>query len=285
MATFLHGSELNTEIERIVRNAKYQLLIISPFIKFHPRFRAALKSQIENHKLEIIIVFGKNEEKIHKSLSKEDFEFLKEFSNVKIKYESRLHAKYYASENAAILSSMNLYDFSQNNNIEFGIYTEPQNILGSITNTITGNSFDNEAYEYFYEEVIKQSETYFEKTPVYKDGFLKNVLKNYSHSEIKKDLLTEIFRENGSKPNKRSSKTQSAGKKNETHIGYCIRTGEQIPFNPEKPLSHKAFKQWNKYGDPEYSEKYCHYSGEPSKGETSVAKPILKKNWKKAMKN
>jgi phosphatidylserine/phosphatidylglycerophosphate/cardiolipin synthase-like enzyme len=66
------------------------------------------------------------------------------------------------------------------------------------------------------------------------------------------------------------------------NIGYCIRTGIKITFNIEKPLSAEAFKSWNKYGDEDYPEKYCHFSGEPSNGETSVNKPILKKNWKKA---
>jgi hypothetical protein len=47
-------------------------------------------------------------------------------------------------------------------------------------------------------------------------------------------------------------------------------------------LSYDAFKKWNEYGDPDYSEKFCHFSGEPSNGETSVRQPILKKNWKKA---
>lgn len=64
--------------------------------------------------------------------------------------------------------------------------------------------------------------------------------------------------------------------------GFCIRTGVEIPFNVEKPLSYEAFKSWSKYGDPDYAEKYCHFSGEPSHGDTSVARPILKKNWKKA---
>lgn len=64
--------------------------------------------------------------------------------------------------------------------------------------------------------------------------------------------------------------------------GFCIRTGVEIPFDVEKPLSYEAFKSWSKYGDPDYAEKYCHFSGEPSHGDTSVAKPILKKNWKKA---
>ena len=64
--------------------------------------------------------------------------------------------------------------------------------------------------------------------------------------------------------------------------GYCIRTGVSIPFNVEKPMSYDAFKSWSKYSDPDYAEKFCHFSGELSNGETSVSRPILKKNWKKA---
>lgn len=30
--------------------------------------------------------------------------------------------------------------------------------------------------------------------------------------------------------------------------GYCIRTGVEIPFNIEKPLSLEAFKKWKEYG-------------------------------------
>jgi phosphatidylserine/phosphatidylglycerophosphate/cardiolipin synthase-like enzyme len=64
--------------------------------------------------------------------------------------------------------------------------------------------------------------------------------------------------------------------------GYCIRTGAKIPFNPEKPLSYDAYQIWSQYGDPDYPEKYCHFTGENSNGETSVSKPILRKNWQKA---
>jgi hypothetical protein len=73
---------------------------------------------------------------------------------------------------------------------------------------------------------------------------------------------------------------KSSGK----YTGYCIRTGVEIPFNVEKPLSNDAYKKWNKYGDPDYPEKYCHFTGEPSNGETSVNHPILKKNLRKAGK-
>jgi hypothetical protein len=65
-------------------------------------------------------------------------------------------------------------------------------------------------------------------------------------------------------------------------IGYCIRTGVEIPFDVEKPFSYEAYKKWNESGDIDHPEKYCHFSGEPSNGETNAGKPILKKNWKKA---
>jgi phosphatidylserine/phosphatidylglycerophosphate/cardiolipin synthase-like enzyme len=75
-----------------------------------------------------------------------------------------------------------------------------------------------------------------------------------------------------------NGKTKTPKKSN----GYCIRTGVEIPFNVAKPLSPDAYKKWNEFANPEYPEKYCHFSGELSSGETSVNKPILKKYWKKA---
>jgi phosphatidylserine/phosphatidylglycerophosphate/cardiolipin synthase-like enzyme len=71
-------------------------------------------------------------------------------------------------------------------------------------------------------------------------------------------------------------------KGNKTASGYCIRTGQEIPFNLEKPLCLEAYKKWNKFANPNYPEKYCHFSGELSNGETSVGKPVLNKYWKKA---
>jgi hypothetical protein len=57
--------------------------------------------------------------------------------------------------------------------------------------------------------------------------------------------------------------------------GFCIRTGERIPFNPKRPLSEKAYKSWVQFGNPDYPEKYCHLTGKSSNGKTSVNRPIL----------
>ncbi len=64
--------------------------------------------------------------------------------------------------------------------------------------------------------------------------------------------------------------------------GFCIRTGEPIPFNPDRPLSPAAYRVWSQYGDPFYPEQFCHFSGESSNGETCVARPILRENWEAA---
>lgn len=64
--------------------------------------------------------------------------------------------------------------------------------------------------------------------------------------------------------------------------GFCIRTGALIPFDIDKPLSKEAYKKWNEFGDPDYPEKFCDFSGELSYGETSMCKPILSKYLKKA---
>lgn len=94
---------------------------------------------------------------------------------------------------------------------------------------------------------------------------------------------SQLFELNSSKPTiiKQLSKNTTKKQKNE-QSGYCIRTGVEIPFNIEKPLSYDAYKKWNDFGDPNYPEKFCHFSGESSNGETSVSRPILRKNWKKA---
>src|SRR5690606_1047281 len=122
MAKFITGNKLNSELEDIFEKAERGLILISPYIKLHKRYMSTLMSKKENNNnLKITIVFGKNEEDISKSMKQEDFNFFKDFPNIEIRYEKRLHAKYFANETNSILTSMNLYSYSQDNNIEFGV--------------------------------------------------------------------------------------------------------------------------------------------------------------------
>ncbi len=287
MAKFLTGNALNHELSKLLERAEERIVIISPYIKLHDRYVSILKDKKNNPRLNITIVFGKNEDNISKSMQKDDFIFFKEFPNIQIRYEKRLHAKYYASESVAILTSMNLYSYSQDNNIEAGIMTKAT-LLGNISNVIIDDNFEHQASEYFY-RVIEQSKLLFNKKPVFNKGTLgTGLLKKYLKSDIETDLLSDFFSnrnkydKNDVNPVKRNNFYKNSTKKAKKHYGYCIRTGKEMPFNIDKPLSYDAYLSWNNYGDSDYPEKYCHYSGEKSFGETSVSKPILNKNWRKA---
>jgi phosphatidylserine/phosphatidylglycerophosphate/cardiolipin synthase-like enzyme len=158
-----------------------------------------------------------------------------------------LHAKCYLNENEAIITSMNLYEFSQMNNNEMGIHLT--------------KSGDPELYQAAYDEVQR-------------------LLTISEEIMVTVRTVAPAGRE---KPERKVEEVKAvAPKSNSKAKGFCIRTGVEIPFNVEKPLSYDAYKAWNKYSDANYAEKFCHFSGEPSHGETSVAKPILRKNWSKA---
>jgi RNA polymerase-binding transcription factor DksA len=288
MAKFLTGNELNSELEKILEGAEEQIILISPYIKLHDRYASTLRTKLNNHKLEITIVFGKNEDDMSRSMKQDDFNFFKEFPNIQIRYEKRLHAKYYASESAAILTSMNLYSYSQDNNIEAGVLTKVT-LLGDLASSfMTNDTFDNQAWNYFG-RVIEQSELLFQKTPQYESAMM-GLTKNYKESKVEIDKLSEFFAdrakfESGNRKDTYEKKKVESTPQTQTksiETGYCIRTGKQIPFNQKRPLSDEAYQSWAKFSKEDYPEKFCHFSGEPSNGETTFAKPILRKHWKKA---
>jgi len=275
MAKFLEGNELNLELERLFKSAESQIILISPYIKLHDRYKSSLLTKFDNPNLEIIVLFGKNEDDPSKSMKQDDLDFFKQFPNIQILYEKRLHAKYYANESKALLTSMNLYGYSQNNNIEVGVLIESSSKI-----SFSGqNELDANSWEYF-RRVLDQAEVLYDKRPVFEK---KNILSGWKYvgSEVEEDRVSDFF---GIKSYKKVFKKEKPARKERLHesMGYCIRTGKEIPFNIEKPLDYEAYKMWSKYNDPDYPEKYCHFSGENSDGNTSVNRPILNRNWKKA---
>ena len=274
MANFVKGSELNHEIDSLFENAFSELIIVSPFIKLHNRQKDALRDKINDPKFNLTLVFGKNESNKSRSLGQDDFEFFKQFANVRIYYEPRLHAKYYANDDKGILSSMNLYEYSQNHNIEFGVVTEWK--------LLNAESLDNKARDYFLNTVIPGSALEYQNEPVFESNML-GLSKKYIRSEVRVDALTEELSNakiiSKAKPNK-SAENKSVKPTSDTKNGYCIRTGEQIPFDLTKPYADKAFKSWSRYKNEDFAEKFCHFSGEPSEGKTTMTKPILGKHWK-----
>lgn len=314
MSQFLTGKDLEDCVYNIIWEAEKTLLIVSPYVKLDDYFKELFERHEANPKLHIVLVFGKNEMNVKRSMRAEDFEFFKKFPNVSIIYVPNLHAKYYGNEKKGIITSINLYDYSFKNNIEFGVYSEQ-----SFINKLSSSSSDLDAWNKCT-EIAFNNEVVYAKRPVYKNKKMVISLgKDFVKSEVLLDATEKFYGtgEDSSKTEKRlgdfpesldyeeqystrperdwnnTTTKEEVSKpveqvtttiKDIARVGYCIRTGEEIEFNPEKPMTLKAFKKWNQFQDVNYGEAYCHYSGEQSFGETCFARPILRKNWKKAMK-
>ncbi|TKD66527.1 phospholipase D family protein [Flavobacterium sp. ASW18X] len=264
MAEFFEGNQLVVELQNIFEEAERTLILISPFIKLHTRLKSILEQKKDNYKLEIIIVFGKNEGKEYRSFGPEEFEFFKQFPNIKICYNPNLHAKYYANEYSALLSSMNLYDYSLNNNIEFGVKTKTKDMLVDMLGI--GHDLDEKAHQFFM-GVIKQSDSVikYHKIPQFEKKTL-GLAKKFIDSSVIIDELTDSYIETVAKRRKVKEVVEK---------GFCIRTGETIPYNPKQPMSKTAYDIWKKFSNQDYPEKYCHKTGNESNGKTSMRNPVL----------
>jgi hypothetical protein len=135
-----------------------------------------------------------------------------------------------------VITSLNLYEFSMANNKEMGVLIDKNDPVDT-------QVFDDALKEVDY---INQTSQRFE---------LSAPKPSYSTKTDSKSRENKPSSIQADKPN-----------------GYCIRSGVEIPFNIEKPMCYDAYKAWSKYSDPDYPEKFCHFSGEPSNGETSVSK-------------
>ncbi len=285
MATFVTGKNLEDSVYNIIWEAKSTLLIVSPFIKLDTYFMKLFEHHIGHFDLHIILVFGKNEGNASKSLSKSDFDFFKQFPKISIIYVSNLHAKYFGNERAGVITSINLHDYSFKNNIEFGVYSE-NGLLGAFS-----QSSDQQAFRTCL-EIADKGEPVFIRRPVFQrplmslitgsKKFIKaaTLLDNTEYyylpggrkSALSKhlpDFEDELdFDQNeGSRPSREQIECADQG--------YCIRTGIRIPFNPTKPMCDDAYKSWSAYRNSDYKEKYCHKTGQPSHGKTSMRNPIL----------
>lgn len=295
MSTFLTGQELENKLTDIIWNAKKYVVIVSPFIKLDDHTKKVLEKIKNTPKIALYIIFGKNEDYKYNSFKEEDFNYFKEFKNIAILYNKDLHAKHYANESEGLITSLNLYGYSMVNNIEYGVYfaKTPLNPIDKLY---------EETYEYTHQLVHKLSDVVFLKKPQFskalfglkKDNMGSRVIFdvtskffNNSRNYQKKcfddfDIETETIIEKkfATKPIRSQESTKPPTikrhkKSTNKNTGYCIRTGEPIPYNPEQPMSLEAWKVWNQYRDHDFPENYCHKTGKKSNGRTSMANPIL----------
>lgn len=147
MAKFLNTSATNYFLEEMIKNAKEHLYLISPYLQLNNRIKELLQDK-DRLKIDVRIVYGKNK------LQADEANWLKQLHYVRTSYCQNLHAKCYISEAACIITSLNLYEFSQINNNEMGVliarhadsdlykdaYAEAQRIIRISEETISSDA-------------------------------------------------------------------------------------------------------------------------------------------------
>jgi phosphatidylserine/phosphatidylglycerophosphate/cardiolipin synthase-like enzyme len=140
MAKFLNTSATNYFLEEMIKGASDRLILISPFLKLNDRIKVLLADK-NRLKIDVRIVYGKSE------LQPQEIEWLRGLTYIRTSFCKNLHAKCYMNEEMCIVTSLNLYEFSQVNNNEMGILIQ--------------RSEDGQLYKDAYEEaqrIIRISE-------------------------------------------------------------------------------------------------------------------------------
>jgi phosphatidylserine/phosphatidylglycerophosphate/cardiolipin synthase-like enzyme len=114
MAKFLNTSATNYFLEEMIKEAADRLILISPFLKLNDRMKELLADK-NRLKIDVRIVYGKSE------LQPQEIEWLRGLTYIRTSFCKNLHAKCYMNENMCIVTSLNLYEFSQVNNNEMGV--------------------------------------------------------------------------------------------------------------------------------------------------------------------
>lgn len=241
MAEFLTTTGVSYRLEQIINNANERLIIISPFLKINARIKELLEDR-DRSKIDVIhVVYGKNE------LQPEENIWLESVASIRTSFLQNLHAKCYLNEKEALLTSMNLYEFSQQHNHEMGI--------------IVSREEEPDLYEKIYEEsrrIIRTSE------------------------EIRVTVARVEAVDDENDENEKVPEPERPVSRNAPENGFCIRCRGDLPVNPAQPYCRRCYTSWKRYENQEYEEKHCHTCG--NEHAATLLKPVCRACYRKYKK-
>lgn len=220
MAHFLTTTGVSYRLEEIIKGAEERLVIISPFLRINERIKSLFEDK-DRLKIDIRVVYGKSE------LQPEENNWLESMNSIRTSFSKNLHAKCYLNEKQALLTSMNLYEFSQVNNHEMGILVVREE--------------EPELYDEIYQEsmqIVRNSE------------------------EIRVTVARVTSTRKPEQTSKRKTRPKKGSSRQKPDSGFCIRCGQNLPADPAKAYCKRCYRSWNKkYKNRDYKEKHCHLCG------------------------
>ncbi len=216
MVKFLTTTGVNYQLEQLIKSAGDKLYLVSPYLKVNNILRREL-ADIDIKKIDLRIVYGKAE------LQSEESTWLNSLASLRLSYCKDLHAKCFMNESAAILTSMNLYEFSQVNNLEMGV--------------LVTRDQDPDIYQEIAEYVMQLIRM----------------------SEEQRVTVEKVTKPDRKKSSTSGATKKTASDKPTT--GFCIRCATEIKANPLRPYCRDCYEVWSQYANPDYEDKHCHLCG------------------------
>lgn len=145
-------TEISYQIEQILNNAENYLILVTPYLKLNQRLKVRLSDAFK--RIDNVYILHREKE-----LNFNESKWLESFKNVNIFPVKNLHSKIYVNEEVALISSMNLYEYSQINNHEIGVKlevyddnTEYKDTLNEIR-IILESDHSNHNFDYIIESI------------------------------------------------------------------------------------------------------------------------------------
>jgi len=237
MPKFLDTTGVSYHLTQLIGNARERLVLISPYLKLNERIKEQLEDQ-DRMKIDIRVVYGKNE------LQPEENNWLRGLTSVRTSFCKNLHAKCYMNEREAIITSMNLYEFSQVNNNEMGVYV------------------DREESPELFDDIYRESQRLIRIS-----------------EEVKVSVERVPAAEEGGTTETAPPEPQSAAGEGD---GFCIRCSAPIKLDPKAPYCAKCYRSWSKYKNAGYEEPHCHVCN--ADGKFTMGKPVCYGCYRKTKK-
>jgi hypothetical protein len=183
MAQFLNTDGLREWIPRLISEAERELVIIVPYIKTSDLMYQKLIEANERG-VESVIVYREE------ALPKNEKDKLLAISNLKLLHHPNIHAKCYLNQDSLIITSMNMYEYSEKNNREMGILFHPEWMKRNLTSYTS--VYDDTVEE--IRNIINGSHLEKPSSETSEEGFILEILKNdEERAEDLKQILKPIF--------------------------------------------------------------------------------------------
>ena len=246
---FLTTSGVAADLEHLTRDAAEQLVLVTPYLKLSPNFADRL-ADADARGVAITLLYGKNE------LTSTQRTTLGTLDHLTLYYYQHLHAKCYYNEHRLILSSMNLYEYSEKTNREMGVLVE------------AGTDVYRDAVaetESIIRAATEKPILYRRKTvskappkPIEAVTELKEEPRVLSAMNVFGKLFGWV-----DKAKQQETKSQEADStRSKPQKGHCLRCATDIPFRASAPYCRSCYSRWSYFQNWSFEDKHCHRCGE-----------------------